>query len=281
MMGAGNHVVISGFAVSTLVRRPPANAREIEWREKLAFPEDLRADAIVHLAGEPVMGIWTAEKKRRIRDSRVLRTRELAELLARREPKPRVLVCASAIGYYGDRGDKVLTESSPPGTGFLAENCVAWEAATSPAKAAGIRVVNLRIGVVLSRKGGALKAMLPAFRLGLGARLGDGQQWMSWIALADLIRIIEFAIEQETLAGPVNCTAPNPVTNGEFSKTLASVLHRPTFLPVPKFLAKLAPGGMGKEALLASERVMPEKLQNAGFEFTQLRLREALESILR
>jgi uncharacterized protein len=297
-MGASDGVVISGAsgligatlaetlrnkgrAVFTLVRRSPVDETEIRWQDELQLPESAAAGgAVVHLAGEPVIGAWTAEKKRAIHDSRILRTKILAETLAGQTAKPRVLVCASAVGYYGNRGDEILTEASAPGTGFLAETCVAWESATVAAQAAGIRVVNLRIGVVLSRDGGALKAMLPAFRLGFGSRLGDGKHWMSWIALTDLIRIIEFCMEENGhIFGPVNCTTTNPVTNAEFSKTLASVLHRPTFLPVPRFLLKLAPGGMAEEALLASERVVPEKLLAAGFEFQYPEFRAALESL--
>jgi uncharacterized protein len=296
-MGANDAVLISGAsgligatlaetlrkkgqAVYTLVRRSPVDETEIRWQNELQLPETTAVSgAVVHLAGEPVMGAWTAEKKRAIHDSRVLRTKILAETLAGQTAKPRVLVCASAVGYYGNRGDEILTEASTPGTGFLAETCVAWESATVAAQAAGIRVLNLRIGVVLSRDGGALKAMLPAFRLGLGSRLGDGKQWMSWIALTDLIRIIEFCMENDDISGPVNCTAPNPVRNAEFSKTLATVLHRPTFLPVPRFLLKLAPGGMADEALLASERVVPEKLLAKGFDFQYPELRGALESL--
>jgi len=227
------------------------------------------------------MGIWTAEKKRRIRESRVQRTRDLCEAIARHDPKPGVLISASAIGFYGERGNEVLTEASPAGTGFLAETAVEWERATAPARSAGVRVVNLRISVVLSRKGGALATMLPAFRLGLGSRLGNGQHWMSWITLDDLIRVICLALERDDVEGPVNAAAPNPITNAIFAKTLASVLRRPTFIPVPGFLVRLAPGGMAEEALLVSERVIPEKLVKAGFEFEHPEFRGALEAVLR
>jgi uncharacterized protein (TIGR01777 family) len=269
-----------GTSVSTLVRRNPRDTSEICWQDQLDLPPALNADAVVHLAGEPIMGIWTPAKQRRIHDSRVLRTRELVDALIRQATKPRVLVSASAIGFYGSQGDEILTEASWPGEGFLAETSVKWERATAPASAAGIRVVNLRTSVVLSQQGGALKAMLPPFRLGLGSQMGDGKHWMSWIALDDMVRIIELVIEADSFTGPVNCASPNPVTNAEFSNTLASVLHRPTFLPIPRLLLKLLPGNIADEALLASERVVPEKLINAGFEFRQPKLRDALESAL-
>jgi uncharacterized protein (TIGR01777 family) len=176
------------------------------------------------------------------------------------------------VGFYGNRGDELLTESSAPGTGFLADTCVQWEAAAQPAREAGIRVVHLRIGIVLSSKGGALTAMLPAFRFGLGGRLGSGKQWMSWIALEDLTVVIEHAINNSELSGPVNAVAPNPITNAEFTRTLAGVLSRPAIIPVPTFALKLLPGGLGKEALLASARVVPEVLlkRNFGFQFPTL-----------
>ncbi len=264
-----------GDEVYAFVRREPRNDHEIRWVDKPELPNDA-FDAVVHLAGEPVAGIWTAAKKRAIYESRVPRTRALAEAIAGLANRPKVLVCASAIGYYGSRGNETLTESSSPGVGFLPSTCVAWEQAADPARAAGIRTVHLRIGIVMSARGGALKQMLPAFRLGLGSRLGNGKQWFSWIALDDLVRVIEFAIDNPPLSGAVNATSPRPVTNAEFTRTLAQALHRPTFIPVPAFALKLAPGGMGEEALLASEKVVPQKLLEARFRFEHPDLAGAL-----
>jgi uncharacterized protein len=270
-----------GDHVYAFVRREPRNDHEIRWIDKPRLPPDVTFEAVVHLAGEPVAGLWTAAKKRAIYESRVPRTRALAEALGALPDKPKVLVCASAIGYYGSRGDEELTESSPPGNGFLPSTCLAWEQAADPARAAGIRTVHLRIGIVMSAKGGALKQMLPAFKLGLGSRLGDGKQWFSWIALEDLVRAIEFAIDNPAISGPVNATSPHPVTNAEFTRTLAQTLHRPTFLPIPRFALKLAPGGMGEEALLASEKAIPQKLLDAGFRFAHPELAETLHTELK
>ena len=241
---------------------------------------DTTYEAVVHLAAESIMGVWTAAKKKRIRDSRVEMTRRICEHFAKRKDKPRVILCASAIGYYGDRRDESLVESSPPGKGFLAETCQEWEAAAEAARAAGIRMVHVRIGLVLSRDGGLLKAMLTPFKLGLGSRLGSGNQWMSWIEIGDLIRAVRFLIDRNDLSGVFNCAAPNPVTNTEFTRTLASVLQRPTFFPIPAFALKLIPGDIGSEALLAGARVQPKRLLESGFRFQHPDLREALESLL-
>lgn len=273
-----------GHRVFRLRRDTPtqAAADEVFWEGgdgRRAITE-VTFGAVVHLAAESIMGVWTAAKKKKIRDSRAAMTRRVCEHFAQREDKPRVIVCASAIGFYGDRGDELLTEDSQAGTGFLAETCMAWEAATDPAKAAGIRVVNVRIGLVLSRSGGLLAAMLTPFKLGLGSRLGKGKHWMSWIEISDLVRAFRFLIDHDDLSGAFNATAPNPVTNAEFTKTLASVLHRPTFLPVPEFALKLIPGEMGEEALLASDRVQPRRLLDAGFRFVHPELAGALESLL-
>ncbi len=235
-------------------------------------------DSVVHLAGENIMGRWTEEKKKSVRDSRVDSTRALSETLARLDTGPRTLVCASAIGYYGDTGQTgARNESDPPGDDYLAEVCVQWEAATQPASQAGIRVVNLRIGIVLSADGGALAAMLPPFKLGLGGRVGAGTQWMSWIGLADMVRIILFAIDNETLRGPCNAVAPEPIQNTGFTKALGGVLGRPTCLPVPAFAPKLLYGREAAEALvLGSIRVVPDKLTEAGFTFEHSDLSDAL-----
>ena len=235
------------------------------------------ADAVVHLAGESVAGgRWTEAKKRRIRSSRVDVTRRLAEALPRLERPPRLLVSASAVGYYGDRGSEILREDSAPGPGFLAEVCREWEAATDPAARAGIRVVRRRIGMVLSRRGGALGAMLTPFRLGAGGPVGSGVQWVSWIAIDDLVGAILHALATESLAGPVNAVAPEPVTNRELARTLGRVLRRPALLPLPAVAARLLFGQMADELLLASARVEPARLRATGFTFRHARLEDAL-----
>ncbi len=274
-----------GFEVLRLVRRAPRGKDEVRWdpdagtidREGLA---GIRG--AVHLAGENVAsGRWTEAKKARIRGSRVRGTELLAGALAELSPKPEVLVSASAIGYYGARGDEVLHESSPPGGGFLASVCQQWEAATGAARDAGIRVVNARIGVVLSDEGGALAKMKMPFLLGLGGRIGDGSQYMSWITLDDVVSALVFAVENEELAGPVNLVAPAPVTNASFTKTLGNVLNRPTVLPVPKFALRLGAGAeMADEMLIGGARVVPAVLQATGFEWKHPTLEPALRSVL-
>jgi len=239
------------------------------------------ADAVVHLAGDSILGLrWTAEKKRRIRESRTTATRLLVETLTRLTNPPAVLVCASGIGYYGSRGDEVLTEDSRPGTGFLADLARDWEAATATAIARGIRVVNLRLGVVLSARGGALATMLTPFRMGLGGVIGDGAQWMSWIALDDVIGAIRHALTTDALRGPVNTVAPAPVTNADFTRTLGRVLGRPTLIPLPAFAARLALGEMADELALVSQRVMPARLLASGFAFRRPTLEDALRAAL-
>lgn len=272
-----------GDDVVRLVRRS-AGGGEVEW-DPAAGTLDATAlegcDAVVHLAGEGIAeGRWNAAKKRRIRESRVQGTRQLAEALASLAQKPKVLVCASAIGFYGDRGDERLDEAARPGTSFLAEVCRDWEAAADPARAAGIRVVHLRIGVVLSQKGGALAKMLLPFRMGVGGRLGDGHQYMSWIELDDLVSIVVHALDQAELRGPVNAVSPQPVTNDEYTATLGRVLRRPTVLPMPAFAARLAFGEMADELLLASIRVVPAVLQRSGFDFARPTLEAALRHAL-
>ncbi len=238
-------------------------------------------DAVVHLAGENIAdGRWSDEKKKRILDSRVEGTRLLAGALAKLDKKPKVLVCASAIGYYGDRGDEILDETAAPGDGFLSDVCVAWEQAAEPARAAGIRVVHLRIGAVFAADGGALAKMVLPFKLGLGGTLGSGNQYMSWTTIDDVVGMILFAIEHEDLSGPVNAVAPNPVTNRELTKTLGRVLARPTLIPVPAFAFRLALGEIADELLLASTRVVPTKLQQAGYSFRFAELEPALRHLL-
>ena len=237
-------------------------------------------DGVVHLAGESLAGRWTPAKKAAIHDSRLRGTRALSDALAGAPRRPRVLVCASAVGYYGNRGGEILTEHSMPGTGFLADVCQAWEAAADPARQAGIRVVSLRIGVVLSPKGGALAKLLTPFQLGLGGVVGDGRQYWSWIALDDVIGAMDRALMHQALAGPVNVVAPSPATNREFTATLGRVLGRPTMVPLPAFAARLMLGEFADEALLASARVQPSVLVGSGYRFRYPDLESALRHVL-
>jgi uncharacterized protein len=273
--------------VVRLVRGRAQNAAQISWDPLAPVPPAAVSgfDAVVHLAGESVVGRWTDEKKKAIRDSRVLGTRHLAAALAQCESKPRVLVSASAIGFYGDRGDEVLGEESPIGRGFLPEVCSEWEEATQAAREAGIRVVNIRIGMVLSPKGGALAKMLTPFKLGLGGRMGSGRQWCSWIHVDDIVGAIHHAMRTESgasqLSGPVNLVAPNAVRNTDFTKVLASVLRRPAIFPVPKIALRVAFGKQAvEELLLASQRVQPGKLGAIGYTFRFRELRAALENLV-
>lgn len=261
-----------GCLVRRLVRRPVEDAeREIFWKPsagEIDAAELNGVDALVHLAGENIAGgRWTAERKRRIVESRVEGTRLIAETLAGLSSKPSVLVSASAIGFYGNRGDAPVDEDSAAGEGFLAETCQAWEAANEPATAAGIRTVQLRIGLVLSPEGGALGTMLTPFKLGVGGVLGDGQQYMSWITRDDLVRAFVAALSNPQLTGPVNGVSPAAVTNREFTKTLGYVLNRPTLLPAPAFAMRLALGEMADELLLSGANVQPKRLLESGFEF--------------
>jgi hypothetical protein len=248
----------------------------------LSHPEALEGiTAAVHLSGANLAARrWTTSYKREIAESRVTPTHALATVLAGLESKPAVLVCASATGIYGDRGDEVLTEDSLPGSGFISDLCLAWEKATQPATDAGIRVVHLRFGVVLSSQGGALAQMLPIFRAGLGGRLGSGRQWISWIAMPDVTRMIEFVLATEGIFGPVNVVAPNPVTNLEFTRALARVLRRPSALRVPAFALRLVFGEMADATILQSERVVPARLSAAGFHFEYPELDAALREVL-
>ncbi len=243
-------------------------------------PECLEgSDAVVHLAGESVAQRWTAEVKERIRASRVQGTRRLVDSLGRMAKKPEVLVAASAVGVYGDRGDEWLSETSAPGEGFLAEVARQWEQEAEGAEAYGVRVVRLRLGIVLARDGGALARMLPLFRYGLGGVLGTGRQWMSWIHLEDVVELIRFAMHQTRLRGAVNAVAPNPVSNAEFTRTLASLVHMPALFRVPAFAMRLAYGEMAG-MLLGGQRVRPEAALSAGFAFRWSELRPALEDLL-
>jgi len=274
-----------GHRVIPLVRRAPRPGESaLRWDPSsgaITPAGAAGADAIVHLAGDSIMGLrWTAEKKRRIRESRTTATRLLVHTLTRLPKPPAVLACASGIGYYGSRGDEVLTEESRPGMGFLAELAREWEAAAAAAIAQGIRVVHLRLGVVLSARGGALAKMLTPFRLGLGGTIGDGAQWMSWIALDDVIGAIGHALTTDRLRGPVNAVAPAPVTNAEFTRTLGRVLGRPTLVPLPAFAARLALGEMADELLLTSQRVVPARLQASGYAFRHPTLEGAFRAAL-
>lgn len=235
-------------------------------------------DALVHLAGEPVAQRWTAAAKKRIHDSRVEGTRRLVSALSAQSQRPRVLICASAVGYYGSRGDQILTEASSPGDDFLARIVVDWEDAARSAESLAIRVVCLRFGMVLGH-GGALAKLLPPFRFGVGGRLGSGHQWMAWIHIEDAVNLILFALNLAALRGAINATAPHPVTNEEFTHRLATALHRPAFLPVPGFALRLALGEMS-EMVLASQRVLPAIAKSSGFRFQYPDLQKALENLL-
>jgi uncharacterized protein (TIGR01777 family) len=274
-----------GHHITRLVRsQPRPGDMAVQWdpaRGSIDAGKLEGVEGVVHLAGEAISERWTAEKKARIRDSRVKGTRLLCDTLAQLPTPPKVLVCASAIGYYGDRGAEVLTEESASGVGFLAEVCRAWEGATEPARQKGIRVVNLRFGVVLSTAGGALAKMLPPFRMGMGGILGSGKQYISWITLDDAIGAIRHALLTEPLQGPANAVAPQPVTNEEFTKTLGKVLGRPTLVPLPAFAARLMFGEMANELLLASARVQPAKLRATEYTFRYPDLEAGLRHLLR
>ena len=273
-----------GHKVVRLVRsQTPARGRHISWdpSAEILDRDDLEDfDAVVHLAGETIVGRWTPEKKARILDSRVKGTRLLCESLVHLRKRPIVLVSASAVGYYGDRGDEVLDEKSPPGSLFLSEVTRAWELATEPARRNGIRVVNLRIGFVLSKAGGGLATMLLPFKLGVGGRVGSGRQYLSWIAIDDVVGAISHSILSDAVHGPVNAVAPNPVTNREFTKTLGRVLWRPTIFPLPVFAAHRMFGEMADNLLLASARVEPARLLATGYEFQYPQLEDALRHVL-
>ena len=274
-----------GDETAVLVRRSPSSDEVLWTPGRPLDPQKLfEFDAIVHLAGKNIAGRWTEKFKREVRDSRVQGTHTLATAAAasfRQCGSPRVFIAASALGYYGDRGDEVLTEESPPGRGFLPDVCVAWEAAADSARDAGLRVAHMRIGVVLAKDGGALPSLLLPFRLGLGGRIGDGRQYWSWIALEDVVRAFAFALHSEEISGPVNVVAPRPVRLSEFVHTLGEVLHRPTVFPLPAFVIRTMLGEMGKTLLLDSARVLPEKLERAGYSFEYPQLKDALRALLK
>jgi uncharacterized protein len=286
-----------GRRLVTAIERPVVLARDpVRARRELggveAFAWDMLAgpppsealsgaEAVFHLAGEPVAeGRWNDDRKRRIHDSRTLGTANLVRAIETATPRPRVLVCASAIGYYGSRGDEILDETSSPGDDFLAHVCRDWEAAAAEVLQFGVRVVNVRIGIVLGRGGGALGKMLLPFKLGLGGRLASGQQWMSWIHVDDVVGLMLHAAQRDDVAGPINAVAPAPVTNREFTRALAGALHRPALFPAPAFALRLAVGEFA-DVLLGSQRVMPRVAQRSGYEFRYSELATALEAIVR
>jgi uncharacterized protein (TIGR01777 family) len=273
----------NGCSVVRLVRARATDDSQIAWDPARPLaPETVSGfDAVIHLAGETIFGRWTAAKKQKVRDSRVTGTLNLASALAQAEEKPQVFICGSAIGYYGNRGEELLREESAPGAGFLAQVCQEWEEATMPAVQADIRTAHLRTGIVLSPKGGALRAMLVPFKLGLGGRTGDGQQWMSWIDVRDMVGAIHHILKNDLMQGPVNMVGPKPVKNAEFAATLASVLSRPAILPMPAFAVKTVFGEMGEELLLSSQKVEPGKLISSGYPFRYRELRASLQNLLK
>jgi uncharacterized protein (TIGR01777 family) len=272
-----------GATVTRLVRTS-AGAGEIEWHpnnDRINAPALEGFDAIINLAGENIAaGRWTDEQKRKIHDSRVNGSHLISETIAKLKKKPKVFLCASATGIYGDRDDEALDEESDSGGGFLAGVCREWEQATEPAAAAGIRTVNLRFGPILAREGGMLAKLLTPFKMGMGGKVGSGKQYISWVAIEDVVNAIMLALKDESVRGPLNIVSPNPVTNEIFTKTLGHVLGRPTALAMPAFAVRLAFGEMADEMLLASQRVIPKKLNDLGYEFQQPELEGALKKHL-
>jgi len=283
----GRALQAKGIEITTLVRKHRlVRAGAIYWNPQRAgsaiHPVALEGfDAVIHLSGANVARRWTERYREEIVLSRVRSMEVLCEAMAQVRRRPRLLLCASAVGLYGDRGEEVLTEESAPGAGFLAETCRAWEEAAEKAGALGLRVLRLRFSVVLDRRGGALTRLLPLYRCGLGGRVGSGQQWMSWISLPDAVRAILFLLDRDDLAGAFNVVAPNPVTNAEFSRALAAAVHRPAVLPAPAWALRLAFGQMADETLLASQRALPLRLQAAGFRFSDGEIGPALKALLR
>jgi len=271
-----------GWQITRLVRGAANGPDQIAWDPLQPLrPQSVSGfEAVIHLAGESIVGRWTEDKKRCILDSRVQGTRHLAEALAEASQRPQVLVSASAIGFYGDRGEEALREGSPPGKGFLPQVCQEWEGAAQPAEDVGIRTAQARFGLVLTPSGGALGKMLTPFRMSLGGNMGDGRQWWSWVHVQDLVDAILGILNSE-LNGAINFVAPTPVRNAEFTKTLASILSRPAFFPMPAFAARLAFGQMADELLLSSQKVEPAKLMAGGYAFHHTELKEALIDLLR
>lgn len=278
-------LLAKGNQIYKLVRREPRGIDEIHWDAEGGLIEQEKLedfDAVVHLAGDSVASEnWSEEKKRKIRDSRVTGTRTLVDALKRCVNPPKHFVSASATGFYGNRGGEILNEESAPGKGFLPEVCQEWETEALKAENFGARVVLLRTGIVLAKDGGALAKMLTPFKFGVGGTVGSGKQWMSWIALDDMIKIIHFALENENLRGAINVVAPNAATNEEFTRTLGAALNRPTVLPMPEFAIKMLFGEMGEALLLEGARVYPQKLLDAKFEFDYTNLENALKHVLK
>jgi uncharacterized protein len=273
----------TGHDVTRLVRRAPADTSELRWdADSTGINADQLEvfDVVVHLAGEPIAQRWSTDAKRRIRSSRVGPTTRLAEAIAACPQRRPALICASAVGYYGNRGDETVDETAPPGDGFLSETCVEWEQACDPARRAGARVVNLRTGIVLSRSGGALARMLTPFRLGAGGPIAGGRQWISFISLTDAAAAIRMVIERHDLDGPINLAAPTPIRNRDFTRELGRAVHRPAVVPLPAFAVRLAFGEMGVRMLAEGQRVVPGRLDQAGFVFTHPTLPAALASAL-
>jgi uncharacterized protein (TIGR01777 family) len=283
----GTHLIptlkAKGHEVHKLVRKAPKSADEIEWDAQKGFSDAEQAklegfDAVIHLAGDNIAASnWSAEKKREIRESRTTGTRVLVDALRKAKSPPKTFISASATGYYGNREDEILTEESPQGKGFLPDVCAEWEQEARKAEDFGVRVVLLRTGIVLSKDGGAIEKMLTPFKFGVGGVVGSGKQYMSWIALDDLIRIFHFALENENVSGAVNTTAPTPATNAEFTKALGRLLSRPTIFPIPAFAVKLLFGEMGERLLLEGCRAVPKYLEDAGFKFDFPNLDAALK----
>lgn len=273
----------AGHSIVRLARQNAVAAPRLLWDPLLAVAEPRLLegfDAVVHLAGENIAGSrWSKSVKERIRQSRVTGTDILARALAERARPPRVFLSASAVGYYGNRGEERLTEDAIGGSGFLAEVCRDWESAAEPIRSKGVRTVSLRFGVVLSPEGGALAKMLTPFNLGLGGPMGNGRQWWSWVSLPDVVGAIFHAIKTESLSGPVNVTAPGALRNSDFTRILARALHRPALFPLPGFMARLAMGEMAKELLLAGARVEPQRLLNSGYRFQHPTLETALSAM--
>lgn len=275
-----------GHELLLATRHKPEKDNQIYWNIEKGFREEdfgklETVDAVVHLAGETITGRWSEEKKRKIRDSRIFGTRSLVDAFSKLVNKPKVFVSSSAIGFYGDRADEELTESSAAGDTFLAKTCAEWEAEARRAEDLGIRTVLVRTGVVLAKEGGALGQMLTPFKFGVGGVVGSGKQWMSWISLEDEIEIFNFALENENVRGAINATAPNPATNEEFTKTLGAVISRPTILPLPEFAVNLVFGEMGDALLLDSTKVLPKRLLDFGFRFKFPELKTALENAVK
>jgi uncharacterized protein (TIGR01777 family) len=274
----------AGHQVIRLVRSEPNGANEVRWdpTHGQLDPADLAGvDAAIHLSGAGVGSRrWSASYKQTLRDSRLKSTTLLSETLAKLSPLPKVLIAGSAVGYYGDTGDRLTTEEDSPGEGFLADLVVDWEAASGAASGAGIRVCHLRTGIVLSPRGGSLRLQLPLFKAGLGGKLGSGQQYLSWVSIDDEVAAILFLLTAEQVSGPVNIVAPNPVTNLEFTKTLGGILHRPTIAPAPAFALRLLLNGFADEGLLSGQRLAPRVLAEAGFTFRHPHLEEALKAVL-